>query len=1738
MKEHFTFKLRVILFAFLTLLGQMSIAQLCTDPPDSLNCGAGIPLILSIDDFETGLGTFVQSTTDDINWIIASGPTTSEFTGPSDDFCGGGNYLYVETSFPVSDGNVACLSTSSDLTSLISTDPAIVSFGFHAFGECMGNFVVSINGATPITLVSGQVQTATTNPWEQIVLDLDGLQGTVVTFEFCYTAGTTGVNGCGDVFNGDFAIDQFTVWTCIPPCMITCSDEVSVSNDLGQCEATIDGATIGVATFEGGCVGPDAINDYTGTADAGGVYPLGTTTITWTINGVAGEVVTCTQDITVLDAEAPILDCPANTTLSLDGGECDNAYYFSAEAIDNCDGALVALPDPNAPAGYNVYVSGELLPIGEHCFQYESTDGVGNQSICSWCVTVAEYPDPISQLSCNSNLNHAVNLDCELIITPDMILEGGLYGCYENYIVTVVGITPATAVVDNETNAVTIKASQIDGFIDNGMAGPFEIKITDPATGVSCWGAGHIFEDKTAPSIQCDTVELACTDDITPGVIAQEPVVTENCGVYALIYEDNATAGSCSDQYANVIERTWTVSDNIGNSAQCVQIINVNFAELADVEFPENLDNLELPALSCEDANIDPSITGEPTGVSCGNIGFTHSDSDSILLCGGGSGSFKIIRTWTVLDWCSGEIITDQQIIKVLDEVAPEINCPANMDVSTANEVCEASVLIQGSSIEVTDVCSATIGLTASISAGSIVPNGVNWLASGLGIGTHTVSFTATDECGNTASCSFDISVYDGTNPVAICETFHTVSLTADQPTLVYANVFDANSNDNCSPISMDVRRMDSCIDFDWTTEGPGFDDTSNAIINDADRGIGNSNSQTAAWYPAVPFACCDAGSEVMVAFRVTDESGNRNTCMVTVMIEDNLDGTISCPVNKDYDCEMDILESSDLSLDGVSVIDNGGLPAYYFTGAAWELVGYYLDGYDNCSANVFILDRGGINSCGESYLTNPDIPGDIRRYYAVYPGGTAVANVPTTFSELISQSDDFCTQLLGVQNLNNFDESDIIFPSTVTVSCPTNPTNTGAPIISEDACSNVAVTQEPDIIVPLNDDTACYKILRNWIVIDWCAYDGSGAGYWESLQVIKVQDNVAPSIDSDCIDQTFFVDTDNDGNFTNGCTAPVVMTAEGSDVCVGATGLEWSWEIDASDNGTIDFSGSGNTLSGTYPSGSHRVTWTLSDACGNVDQCTYLFNVIDNTGPLVYGESGLEVGLVDQGGGVGTATIWAVDFDEGSSDECSGICDMRIASPSLGGGQLVPPTTSSVTFDCTNLGNNTIDFWVKDCANNWRYISTFVAISDVNGVCNGITSGITGNMTTEMGEGVEGVSVDLSGYMTSTMMTDEDGLYSFSGLPLGQNYTVTPSENLPILNGVSTYDLVLMSKHILDVELLDSPYKMIAADVNSSGSITTFDMVELRKLILFIEDEFPVNNASWRFVPADFVFPDPTDPWLGGTFPELYSINEMEGSTLADFVAIKKGDVNNSAVPNALLGSDDRSILGTLALEVDDIQMQEGETYIVDFRAKNFNQLFGYQFSLDFDGNSIEFDDLSVGDLINLSEGNFGLSKLHEGVITTSWNNEEPVVLTDNEVVFSLSFKALSNVLLSEVLQINSRYTVAEAYNVDLELLDVAIEYDNNLESTAEIAFELLQNQPNPFRTETVVGFTLKEAESARLKVFDISGRVLLEITDNYNEGYSEIVINRSDLQASGVVYYQLDTNTGSAIRKMIIID
>ena len=137
-----------------------------------------------------------------------------------------------------------------------------------------------------------------------------------------------------------------------------------------------------------------------------------------------------------------------------------------------------------------------------------------------------------------------------------------------------------------------------------------------------------------------------------------------------------------------------------------------------------------------------------------------------------------------------------------------------------------------------------------------------------------------------------------------------------------------------------------------------------------------------------------------------------------------------------------------------------------------------------------------------------------------------------------------------------------------------------------------------------------------------------------------------------------------------------------------------------------------------------------------------------------------------------------------------------------------------------------------------------------------------------------------------------------------GVEQVFTPEKDSDPLNGVTTYDLVLIQKHILGLEpfnfplTFESPYRMIAADANKSGSITSQDIVEIRKVILGLETKFPGTTPSWRFVDAAFTFPNSNNPFQT-SFPESKSLFVPPLDKDGHFIALKVGDVNRNAIYN-----------------------------------------------------------------------------------------------------------------------------------------------------------------------------------------------------------------------------------------------
>lgn len=172
----------------------------------------------------------------------------------------------------------------------------------------------------------------------------------------------------------------------------------------------------------------------------------------------------------------------------------------------------------------------------------------------------------------------------------------------------------------------------------------------------------------------------------------------------------------------------------------------------------------------------------------------------------------------------------------------------------------------------------------------------------------------------------------------------------------------------------------------------------------------------------------------------------------------------------------------------------------------------------------------------------------------------------------------------------------------------------------------------------------------------------------------------------------------------------------------------------------------------------------------------------------------------------------------------------------------------------------------------------------------------IGGRILTELDTPIAGVRVILSGDAIDTVFTGSNGMYGFTVLS-GGDYTIAPSKTDDQItnDGVSTLDISLIRRHVLGTQL-NSPYRMIAADADSSRMITTLDITFVRKVILDNAVTFP-NGRLWEFVPADFDFGSP--PYNPFPFPRTKTLTNVTATKQdQDFIGIKLGDANASWKP------------------------------------------------------------------------------------------------------------------------------------------------------------------------------------------------------------------------------------------------
>ena len=328
-----------------------------------------------------------------------------------------------------------------------------------------------------------------------------------------------------------------------------------------------------------------------------------------------------------------------------------------------------------------------------------------------------------------------------------------------------------------------------DSDLGNYKGQTLYVSIFDICDGNSCWGTIKV-EDKLAPRIDCGFIRDIFCYDVTDFVnqtlsnATFRPTWSDNCGAATATFSTHTFLTGCD---GGSIKRSWVVTDASGNSSQCDQWFDV----ITDVAWTCPKDLVEL---SCNE-DTSPEAIAMKLGVSVGFPSFkdgntevsingvcnyyaTHSDVE-IDVCGANcGGNKKVIRTWTILDWCNNEISKCTQIIKSVDTQAPTFILKDTI-VSTAPWYCEGDFFVPNP-WELHDNCDAnptwtvksgTVGVTIVPALLDGAPHPVyKYRAVGAPKGVTELKYTATDCCGNEVTIISTVTVVDRTPPVPVAK--------------------------------------------------------------------------------------------------------------------------------------------------------------------------------------------------------------------------------------------------------------------------------------------------------------------------------------------------------------------------------------------------------------------------------------------------------------------------------------------------------------------------------------------------------------------------------------------------------------------------------------------------------------------------------------------------------------------------------------------------------------------------------------------------------------------------------------------------------------------------------------------------------------------------------------------------------------------------------------------------------
>jgi len=914
---------------------------------------------------------------------------------------------------------------------------------------------------------------------------------------------------------------------------INCTGNQVVNTNPGVCTYTHTGSSWN-ATGSDNCSVASITYELSGSTSGNGTtlngvtFNLGVTTVTWTITDGSGNTAHCSSTVTVEDHQIPAINCPGNQTVSTNTGTCtftQPGTVWDATGSDNCSVSSLLYVLTGATTGSGSSLAGVAFNLGVTNVSWTITDGSGNTYECSYIITVQDNELPV--INCAGNQSVAADPGvCTYTHSGTAWDASGSDNCSVSSIVYVM------------SGATTGSGSTLNGVVFNDGTTNITWTITDGSGNTAQCTHTVTVNDLENPVINCTGNQLVNTDPgtctYTHNGIAWDAVGSDNCTIASLTYTlSGATTGSGTSLNnvafnLGVTTVTWIIADNNGNNAQCSFTVTV-------------LDQ-EIPLLNCtgdQTVNTNPNAcTYTHSGSAWNATGADNCSVSSITfeLSGATTGTGTTLHgvvfnlgittvTWTILDG-SGNSAQCSFNVTVIDHQNPVINCPGNQTVNTNPGVCH--FIQNGSAWDATGSDNCTITSLTYELTGATTGNGTTLNGVIFNLGATTVTWTITDNSGNTNQCSYQVNVIDSELPQINCAGNQSVNTNTGACEYTHSdNSWNATALDNCNVASITY------------------------LLSGATTGSGTSLN-------GVVF---NSGN-TLVTWTATDGSGNTSECSFTVLVIDTEPPVITCPGNQ--------VRSTNLNVCSYTVVGNEFDPLSFTDNCPGAYVTNNFNGISTLAGAVFQL---GVTTVVWTVTDAAGNSANCSFTVTVEDNQPPVINCPASFSRNVGAGVCYA----GVQAFYlapTFSDNCGVTASNITWQI-TGPTTGNGSGLMPNTTFNVGV------------NTVTYTITDNSGNVSQCSF------------TVTVIDNIFPTIVI-----TNKVRYNNPGQ----CSYTVVgneFQPTYNDNCPNPT--------------IINNYNNNNTLDGAvFPVGVTTVIWTVTDASGNSTSRTFTVTVVDNEPPVI----------------------------------------------------------------------------------------------------------------------------------------------------------------------------------------------------------------------------------------------------------------------------------------------------------------------------------------------------------------------------------------------------------------------------------------------------------------------------------------------------------------------------------------